>query len=205
MFDLNVAHMNTRSYSMEKRARQAEATRQRILEAAQALVASESAGFTLDSVAASAGTSVQTVLRVFGSKDALIVAAIGTFRDDHRSFEVPDSPRLAVAQVVDDYERIGDRVIRMLAEEHNVIGFADGARLGRANHRLWVETVFATQLRRHRARPREGILIALIAATDVYIWKLLRRDLGLDRAAAESVIVRLVEGALGSTTTGRNS
>jgi AcrR family transcriptional regulator len=197
--------MNTRAYSMEKRALQAEATRQRILDAAQALFTSESTGFTLESVAATAGTSVQTVLRAFGSKEALIVAAIGTFRDDHRSFEVPDSPRRAVAQVVDDYEQIGDRVIRMLAEEHNVNGFADAARLGRANHRLWVETVFAAELRRHRARAREGVLTALLAATDVYVWKLLRRDLGLDRVAAETAMVRLVEGALGTTATGRNS
>jgi len=86
----------------------------------------------------------------------------------------------------------------MLAEEHHVAGFADAARLGRANHRLWVQTVFAVELRRHRARPREDVLMALLVATDVYIWKVLRRDLDLDRPAAESAMVRLVEGALGA-------
>ena len=195
--------MKSRGYSMENRARQAEATRERIIAAAQALFADESTGFTLDSVAAAAGTSVQTVIRAFGSKDALVVAAVGTFRDDHRSFDVPDSPRAAVTQIVDDYEQIGDRVIRILAEEHRVAGFADATRVGRANHRIWVETVFAAQLRRRRGRAREGVLTALIVATDVYVWKLLRRDLGLDRLSAETAMVRLVEGALGTTTRGK--
>ena len=36
---------------------------------------------TLDRVAALSGVTVQTVLRVFGSKEALILAAIGTFRE----------------------------------------------------------------------------------------------------------------------------
>jgi AcrR family transcriptional regulator len=196
--------MNKRAYSMEKRARQAEATRQRILDAAQALFTEESSGFTLERVASAAGTSVQTVLRAFGSKEALTVAAIGTFRDDHRSFDMPDSPRRAVAQIFDDYEQIGDRVVRMLAEERQVAGFADAARLGRANHRLWVETVFAAELRRHRGRAREDTLTGLIVATDVYVWKVLRRDLGLDRSTAETTMVRLVEGALGPATKGRN-
>ena len=38
---------------------------------------------------------------------------------------------------------------------------------------------------------------ALHAATDVYTWKLLRRDLGLARAETERTIVQLVEGVLG--------
>jgi AcrR family transcriptional regulator len=187
---------------MEKRAPQAEATRQRILEAAQALFANGSSGFTLESVAAAACTSVQTVLRAFGSKDALTVAAVGTFRDDHRSFEAPGSLREAVAQIFDDYEQIGDRVIAVLAEEHHVAGFADVARLGRANHRLWAQTVFAAQLRLHRARAREAVLTALVVATDVYVWKVLRRDLALDRPAAQTAMLRLVEGALGTTNKG---
>jgi len=40
------------------------------------------------------------------------------------------------------------------------------------------------------------VVAALVAATDVYVWKLLRRDQGLDRAAAEHVVRRLVEGAV---------
>jgi hypothetical protein len=92
----------------------------------------------------------------------------------------------------------------MLTEEHRVAGFAEVARLGRANHRLWVETVFAAELRRLRGRPRENVLTALLVATDVHVWKVPRRDLGLDRPAGEPAMVRLVEGALW-TANGRRS
>jgi hypothetical protein len=40
----------------------------------------------------------------------------------------------------DDYEVIGDRVIRMLAEEHRIAGFAEVAATGRLMHRRWVTT-----------------------------------------------------------------
>jgi hypothetical protein len=48
----------------------------------------------------------------------------------------------------------------------------------------------------HPAAERERVLTALIVAMDVYVWKLLRRDLRLDRPAAEAVMVRLVRGDL---------
>ena len=140
---------------MATRARQAEATRQRILEAARDLFDTKSSGFTLDNVVAAAGTSIQTVLRAFGSKESLILTAIGTFHDRFRSFEQAASLEQAVAQLFDDYEEIGDRVVRILAEENQVAGFAEVARTVREHHRQWAETVFEAQLRRHPARARE--------------------------------------------------
>jgi hypothetical protein len=38
--------------------------------------------------------------------------------------------------------------------------------------RGWVEASFAEQLALHRAPERRRIVVALIAATDVYVWKL---------------------------------
>ena len=183
---------------MATRARQAEATRQRILEAARDLFDTKSSGFTLDNVVAAAGTSIQTVLRAFGSKESLILTAIGTFHDRFRSFEQAASLEQAVAQLFDDYEEIGNRVVRILAEENQVAGFAEVARTVREHHRQWAETVFEAQLRRHPARARESVVTALLAATDVYVWKVLRRDLCLDRPTAEAATLRLVRGALGS-------
>ncbi len=183
---------------METRGRQAEATRQRILDAARELFETKSSGFTLENVADAAGTSVQTVLRAFGSKDELIMAVIGSVRDRFRPFERAASPEQAVTRLFDDYEEIGDRVVRMLAVEDQVAGFADLARVGRANHRAWVEKSFEAQLDRSAASEREAVVTALVVAMDVYIWKVLRRDLRLDRLAAEAVMVRLVRGALGT-------
>ena len=182
---------------METRARQAEATRQRILDAARDLFETKSSGFTLENVATAAGTSVQTVLRAFGSKEELIMAVIGSVRDRDRPFERAASPEQAVRRLFDDYEEIGDRVVRMLAVEDQVAGFADLARVGRANHRAWVQKSFEAQLNR-AAGEREAVVTALVVAMDVYVWKVLRRDLRLDRPAAEAVMLRLVRGALGT-------
>jgi AcrR family transcriptional regulator len=196
---VNITYMNTRRYSMATRGRQAEATRERILAAARDLFDAKSSGFTLESVAGAAGVSVQTVLRAFGSKEALIIAAVGTFRGGRsRPVEQAASPEQAVRRLFDDYEEIGDRVVWILAEEHQVAGFAEVTSLGRANHRQWVEQSFEVQLRQHPADELEGVVTALVVAMDVYVWKVLRRDLGLDRPAAEAAMVRLVRGALGT-------
>ena len=46
-------------------------------------------------------------------------------------------------------------------------------------------------------KARRRVVNALHAATDVYTWKLLRRDLGVTRAETERTMVRLVDGTLG--------
>lgn len=182
---------------MTVRAEKAAATRQRIVDAATHLLDTRATDFTLEQVATAAGTSVQTVLRAFGSKTALVLAAIGTSRAEVPApDERPRTVREAVDQVFDDYERIGDRVLAMLAEEHRVAEFGAAASEGRARHRAWVEGAFAEPLAEHPARGRRQIVVALVAATDIYLWKLLRRDLGLGRAAAQAVVERLVRGAL---------
>ncbi len=46
---------------------------------------------------------------------------------EHIAIEAFASPAAAVTALFDDYESIGDRVIRMLAEEHRVEGLAEMA------------------------------------------------------------------------------
>jgi hypothetical protein len=64
--------------------------------------------------------------------------------------------------------------------------------LGRQAHRKWIETAFAPQLHARQGAARARLLHALIVATDVYTWKLLRRDLRLDRRAAENLVEDMV-------------
>jgi AcrR family transcriptional regulator len=191
--------MNSRRYSMETRAQKAEATRQRIRGAARDLFVARSSGFTLGDVAAAAGTSVQTVLRAFGSKEALIAAAMGgSIREEsYRPGQPTASPEQAVSLLFEDYEEIGDRVIRMLAAEDEVPAVAELVAGGRARHRSWTENAFETQLRQLSGAERERVLTALTVAMDVYVWKVLRRDLHLERPVAEAVVLCLVRGALG--------
>lgn len=44
-------------------------------------------------------------------------------------------------------------------------------------------------------------MLSLYAATDVTVWKLLRRDLNQSRSATESVILRLVRAVLDEAST----
>ena len=190
--------MNTRSYSMAVRGARAEGKRARIVAVAQEQFTDPSADLTLEAVATAAGVSVRTVLRAFGTKEGLVLAAIDTTRDDasRPEAEPPESVEAAVGQVFDDYERIGDRVVRLLAEEHRIPGFAAVAAEGRQRHREWLVAAFARELATARGREHARRVDALVVATDVYVWKVLRRDLGRSRAESERIVVRLVHGAL---------
>jgi AcrR family transcriptional regulator len=184
---------------MTVRGAKAATTRRRILEATREVFAAPSGEFTLEKVATAAGTSVQTVLRAYGNKESLLLEAIGSVRPNQPTLvDPPPSLREAITQLLDDYEEIGDRVIRMLAEEHRIPGFAQVAEEGRSGHRAWVAASFARQLAQQPVAEREHVLVALLAATDVYVWKVLRRDFGLDRKATESIVERLVRGVLTS-------
>ena len=81
---------------------------------------------------------------------------------------------------------------------------ADAMNFGRASHREWLELQLGERLPR-RGRERERALSALHAATDVYTWKLLRRDFGLSLEETAATMTMLVEGVLrpGGGTSGR--
>jgi len=110
----------TRPYVMTARAATAEATRARIRASAVELYGRGAIeDFTLDEVARRAETTVQTVLRAFGSKDELIYAVLeelaagGQFVKPAQAGDVG----AAVAVFFDIYESIGDFVMARLNEE----------------------------------------------------------------------------------------
>jgi len=79
----------------------------------------------------------------------------------------------------------------MLAQEDQVPAFREATAAGRRLHRRWVERTFAPWLR-GRPASRGRTLPPLVAITDVYLWKLLRRDQRLSRPATERVLLELV-------------
>jgi len=181
-----------RRYSMALRAVRAAATKARIRDAVLALHAAHLFEFTLDDVARRAGVTVQTVLRIYGSKDALYLMMMDAAANRRRRESPAGDVPAAVAAVIEDYEAIGDQVIQYLADELRNPALAPKVELGRQAHRKWVETAFAPQLRARRGRARQDLLHALIVATDVYAWKLLRRDLKLERDDAERITVQMI-------------
>jgi AcrR family transcriptional regulator len=188
-----------RSYDMTARAAKAEATKTRIRACATELYLQRPIeDFTLEAVADRAETTVQTVLRAFGSKDELIYAALGDMAASG-TFLKPVRPgdiNAAVSAFFDIYEPIGDLVIERLSEERRRPALKPTLDKGRENHRDGVKAVFAPQLERLHGAARGQMLATLIVMTDVYVWKVLRRDMAMSRAAAEAIVVKMVNGVL---------
>ena len=192
---------------MTTRAAAAEATRERILETA---AASFSARWydevTLRAVAADAGVALQTVRNHFASKEELFRAAVARIGDSIQSYRETAKPGDvdgAVTMLVDGYERTGDMSLRLLAIEPRVPVVRPAIERGRAGHQAWCERVFAAALTGLRGKARSRRLAQLVVVTDVYAWKLLRRDKGLDRdqtiAAMRELVLALHDNQGGPT------
>jgi AcrR family transcriptional regulator len=182
---------------MATRAAAAEATRERILDAASdAFLASWYDDVTLRDVAVAADVALQTVVNHFGTKEALYGAAVERISDtiEARRYEVePGDIEGAVEALIDDYDRTGDFTMRTLAEEGRRAVVAPGLARGRRGHEDWVEHVFPAGLKGLRGAARQRRLAQLVAVTDVYTWKLLRRDKSLSRDQTILAVRELVE------------
>jgi AcrR family transcriptional regulator len=189
----------TRTYTMTTRRERAERTRLRILDATFELwFEKRSVEIVLTDVAERADVSVQSILRHFGSKEGLFDETFEHAQsavDEERQTPVGDVDR-AIEVIMSHYEVRGDAVLRMLAQEF----WDDHARRvtdnGRRMHRQWVETVFAPQLATLSPQSREQRIDLLVVASDVYTWKLLRRDRALSRAETERRMAHLVRAVL---------
>jgi AcrR family transcriptional regulator len=182
---------------MSTRAAAAEATRERIIEAA--LVAFTGTWYdnvTVRGVAADAGVALQTLVNHFGTKEALFGVAVDRFSQRieaaRATVAVDDIPG-AVTTLVDDYDESGDAIGRMLALEDRIAVLRPALERGRREHAEWVERVFATALVRLRGAERTRRIAELVAVTDVYTWKLLRRDRGLTRRQTILAVREMVE------------
>ncbi|HXZ68622.1 MAG TPA: TetR/AcrR family transcriptional regulator [Alphaproteobacteria bacterium] len=196
---LRAAKHKPRAYNLGARADAAEALGQRIVDAFLArLMKHWFDEITLDQIAADAETTVQTIVRRFGGKDGLLAVAVKTFArgvNASRVTPVGDIPRM-VDNLVADYEQSGDAVIRLLALESRHPAVKAATDLGRSEHRSWVTGILAESLEKLDAGARKQAFDVLVIATDVYTWKLLRRDMGYSAAATKSAIKKLVHAAI---------
>lgn len=177
----------TRSYDMRSRSAAAEATRQRIADAALELfLARWYDDVTLADIAEHAGVSGQTVINHFGGKEQVfgtVIQQAGEQIELRRYTATPGDAAAAIAALIEDYELTGDAVVRMLAVEERVTAVQPAMARGRADHRAWIETMFANP----------SATAELLVVTDVYAWKLLRRDQGLSREETRAAMLRMVE------------
>ena len=178
----------TRPYVMRARAESADGTRRRVLDAAvDELMGRRVSEVRLEEVAVRAEVTVQTVLRIFGSKFDLLGAALEPLRDrilSQRGTAEPGDVAGTVSALFDHYEQMGDFVIRNLAEEQQLPELRESLELGRKVHRRSMQRQFGPQLA--ECQDRKLALDSLVVAGDVYAWKLLRRDMGKSRKEAEA-------------------
>lgn len=175
--------MTKRKYRGTAQAEVAALTRQRIIEAAVALAEDHWIDqITLDQIAEKAGVTVQTILRHFGSKDGLAAEAARMGNHtvvEQRNQAVAGDLDNIVANLLEHYEQVGDRVYRTLSQDELYPQLKAFLQEGRNFHRQWVERVFAPWVEPLTMEARERRIIELIAVCDVYVWKLLRHDLSL--------------------------
>lgn len=191
-----------RTYRMVARAEAAAATGERILASAWRRFAERPyEQVRLADIASDADVTVQTLHSRFGAKDELFVAAwawaIGP-EGARRDMAPLGDVGAAVRLIYDSYELQGDAVLRMLAAEDRIPAIHELAEAGRAWHRDWVERTFAPLLAGLRGAGRERRLVALVVATDLLVWKLLRREMGLGRAAAERIVIEMITATKGA-------
>ena len=189
----------TRPYTMSARADGVSATRERIIRNAIELFLEHwYEDVTLAAIAKAAGVSHQTVLNHFESKEGVARAAaevLAEERSDRRGRAKPGDIEGAVHVLVGDYEGMGDANVRWAATADRLDSLAELLDGARALHRGWIEHVFGAWLPADDPERRRAVN-ALFAATDVFTWKLLRRDLHLSRAETEHTVVELVSGVL---------
>lgn len=152
---------------------------------------------TLRSIAERAGVTVQTVIRRFGSKERLFetLAQRETPRIlSARSVAENASLDEALRALLEHYEDDGDMVLNFIAQEQLFEPIRAAVEEGRRIHREWVERHCKDILADSRGKKRQRLLHAAIAATDLYTWKLLRRDLGLELPEVAAVIRQLLHG-----------
>ena len=181
---------------MSARADAANATAERLLEAAWRHFATHPyEQVRLREIAAEAGVTVQTLHLRFHSKDELLSAAYAWFGQQELASRPPapaaDVPE-ALNLLFDRYEEHGQAVLRMLSQEDRVPAIKRMTDAGRAYHRHWVQTTFEPQLADLSREPYERRLAAILLATDLLAWKLLRQDMKLDRKSAEEVVAEII-------------
>lgn len=191
-----------RPYQMSKRAETAAQTARDIFIATAELWHERSiADITLDAIAERANVSVRTILRRYGSKEGLFEACIqnntADMKTDREKAEV-GNVESAIHYLLVDYEAYGDAIIRTLAMEEKFDIAQRVLQAGRIYHRQWCERMFTPFLPDIKDRHYEQELTAFVAATEFYLWKLLRVDLKGSPSETKATFMRLVNGLITS-------
>jgi AcrR family transcriptional regulator len=186
-----------RKYDMSNRSNSAKRTHERIIEATESLLANGPlAEVTLPAIAESANTTVQTVIRHMRSRDGCLNAVakkVSERIDSQRGNSKPGDVDSAITDLLNHYEAESNLILNLLEQANRGVTFAnDMTERGRIYHRNWVKHCFGPLIN----SSQKETIDSLVVATDIYIYKLLRLDMGRSTKAAKAIIKRLVQGIL---------
>jgi hypothetical protein len=102
----------------------------------------------------------------------------------------------ALAALLHQYERDGDLNIKALDQESELPLLHKMMERGRMGHRAWLRRTFGPYLTHLDSAARKQRINELYAATDVYLWKLLRRDLNVGKQQTADAFRHLVLGVI---------
>lgn len=187
-----------REYNNELRAERASNTTLKIIKAVGRLWTKHALNdITLELIAQEAGVTARTILRKFGSKEGLLEECLAHDPANtslERNQGIVGDVDHALRTLLDNYEQMGDAAIRTINLESELdIAQKIGAE-GRKQHRAWCAHMFAPYLPEPTAKSYEVALAAFISATEIYLWKLMRRDLNMTYDETLAVFKRMVNG-----------
>jgi AcrR family transcriptional regulator len=195
-----VLAIEQRTYKQVARAKAAERTREALLDAAmEEFFEDRWQKTSLETLAAKAGVTKQTLLRHFGSKDGLLLQAIvrsGSQIFDQRWSVPAGDVAGAVENLLDHYEDWGERALRIGAWMEGPVLLAKLSQMARQVHYDWVGYVFGSWLENLAEPERSRLRATLIALCDVHTWQLLSRDLGLERPELHATLTGAIEAVL---------
>lgn len=189
-----------RTYTMTIRADQMALTERNILSAVVALwLELPLHEITLERVAERAGVTVRTILRKYGSKEGMIEACLlqeDVSVDPGRPAPEPGNIQAILDLLCAEYEAMYPAVMRTIAAVEQFSAAAHILEKGRKYHREWCAQAFSPFLPAPGSANYEPGLSAFIAATEIYLWKLLRKDMGKSVEEAKAVFQLLIEGLI---------
>jgi AcrR family transcriptional regulator len=138
------------------------------------------------------------VIRRFGGKEGLLDAVYERMGREIMGRRIAPKGDIAagVKVVIEDYEKAGPMVIRALAQEDRFAAIREVTDVGRKAHRNWLAELFSEPLATLPAARARMLLDALVVATDLYVWKLIRVDMRRPTAELQALMEAMIRDAL---------
>jgi len=187
-----------RTYNNAKRAEGASNSKSQIMAAVGKLWTTHSlTDITLDLVAKEAGVTTRTIMRKFGSKEKLFEESLAhdaaSTSSDRNQATVGDIDSI-LNTLLANYEAMGDAALRTIYLEPEMEIARMIGEEGRKQHREWCANMFAPFLPDQNNPQYEILLTAFIASTEIYLWKLLRKDMNKSKEETAEVFRRMLNG-----------